>query len=177
MANNMFALKAILIAMVVATCRTAAIEISKNYCRQTKCGKCVPVVIAGATYGSCERCVNSIPQQVPGLSGVYGCVASSTGIANCLSLFTPGTVGKSGCYYCAKGYHLVPGTATNGVTPYTCQQGAVANCAFYQRIEAGDANLAKCLYCVTGFRTVGVDRFDFTCESPPDGEEINNCLH
>lgn len=170
--------KSILLLILIAHCRSAAIETSKNYCRQTKCGKCIPVVIAGSTYGSCERCVNSIPQQVPGLPGVFGCVASSTGIANCLSLFTPGTAGKSGCYYCAKGYHLVAGTAINGVTPYSCQLGAVTRCAFYNRIETGDAHLAKCLFCDTGlYITMGGDPTVFTCETTGSGDPIDNCLH
>lgn len=115
---------------------------------------------------------------MPGLPGVYGCVASSTGISNCLSLIIPGTIaGKSGCFYCAKYYNLVPGTPVNGVTPYTCQLGSVANCAFYNMHGALDADLLKCRYCDTGFQIEpDPDPTVFTCITPT-GPAIDNCLH
>lgn len=118
---------------------------------------------------------------MPGLPGVYGCVASSTGIPNCLSLIIPGTIaGKSGCFYCSKGYNLIPGTPVNGVTPYTCQLGSVANCAFYNMHGALDADLLKCRYCETGFQ-IAQDPGDttiYTCSLPADpGDLVDNCLH
>ena len=111
---------------------------------------------------------------------MYGCVASATGIPNCLTLIapTPGQT-KSGCYYCAKGFRLVAGTPQNGVTPYTCQAGLISNCAFYNFIDfatPNDADLEKCRYCETGFGAAFDSLNSITCNAAAD-PLLLNCLH
>lgn len=134
-----------------------------NYCRQTKCGKCVNV----GTDFSCDRCVNSKFKAVSDKEGVFECAGSATGIENCLTLHKPvDAPTKSGCYYCAEGFMLKAGEPEGDITPYTCVAGTTTDCAFYN----ASGTLSQCKYCKTGF----VMDAAFTCAA---GAVISDCWY